>query len=367
MAARGVSALVVALVLVAAPAGAGAATRPPVPSRATVMTYNLYLGADLTPLFGASGTALITAAGTVYGHVIQVDFPDRATEVARLIAEKAPDVVGLQEVALWKTAPATLTALGPVCPDASAFATSVDYLTTLRAKLALTGHPYRAVVVSSNFSGTLPISFTTCASFTDRDVILVRSDVPPWALSVGDTDSGTYEAGMNVPLNDTFIKVPRGWAWADVTVGRKTFRFFDTHLEAYANGVRDAQAAELTEVMAESPHPVVAVGDFNTTPSESSGAYGILAGSGLVDSWPEAMGTAPGYTSGQSDDLDNVPSQISHRIDLIWHSGGRATLRAVRGSGDVVGDAVTDMTTTVPPLWPSDHAGVAMTLHVAQP
>jgi endonuclease/exonuclease/phosphatase family metal-dependent hydrolase len=287
--------------------------------------------------------------------------------VAGLIAEKAPDVIGLQEVALWKQAPATLTALGPVCPGPASFTATVDYLTTLQAKLVAAGHPYRAVVWNSNFNGTLPISLTTCASFTDRDVILVRSDLPASMLSVGDTASGTYEAGMIVPLNGQPLSVPRGWSWADVTVGRKTFRFFDTHLEAYANGVRDAQAQELTEVMAESPHPVVAVGDFNTTPSEQSGAYGVLAGSGLVDSWPEAMGTAPGYTSGQSDDLDNVPSRISHRIDLIWHSAGLGTLRAVKGSGDVVGDAEADMTATDPPLWPSDHAGVALAIHVAQP
>jgi hypothetical protein len=53
----------------------------------TVATYNLYLGADLTPLFAASSPEeLVQRAGQVYANVVKTDFPSRATAIAELLA-----------------------------------------------------------------------------------------------------------------------------------------------------------------------------------------------------------------------------------------------------------------------------------------
>lgn len=35
-------------------------------------------------------------------HVLQVDFPSRADAIAALADEERPDLIGLQEVALWQ-------------------------------------------------------------------------------------------------------------------------------------------------------------------------------------------------------------------------------------------------------------------------
>jgi len=91
------------------------------------MTYNLYLGADLAPLFAAPpGPGPVAAAGQVYNQVVQTDFPARAEVIAREIVEESPAVVGLQEVALWQTAP-----LG----DPAALRPAYDFLEILLAEL----------------------------------------------------------------------------------------------------------------------------------------------------------------------------------------------------------------------------------------
>jgi hypothetical protein len=72
----------------------------------TVATYNLYLGADLTPLFSASSPQeLVQRAGQVYANVVRTDVPSRAEAIAGLLAADPPDVASLQEVSLWETGP----------------------------------------------------------------------------------------------------------------------------------------------------------------------------------------------------------------------------------------------------------------------
>lgn len=57
----------------------------------TVATYDLYLGADLTPLFSApSPQELVARAGRTYAKVVRTDFPPRAEAIARLLAANPP-------------------------------------------------------------------------------------------------------------------------------------------------------------------------------------------------------------------------------------------------------------------------------------
>jgi endonuclease/exonuclease/phosphatase family metal-dependent hydrolase len=318
----------------------------------TVATYNLYLGADLTPLFAASTPEeLVQRAGQVYANVVKTDFPARARAIAELLAEDPPDIAGLQEVALWETGPIG----GPLRP-------SYDFLRLLLAALARHGLAYRPVAVNTNFSGELPISATTAARFTDHDVIIARADLPGSRLKVRHPRSANFAAELVVPtaIPGLSFRVPRGWSSVEVTARGRTVRFANTHLEAFSAAIRNLQAAELAAELAGSRHPVVLVGDLNSTPDDAAGAYGTFAGAGYADAWVVVHGPQGGFTSGQSELLDNFPSLLDHRIDDVLYQPGRVTAAAAAVTGEEPDDR------TSAGLWPSDHAGVVATLRLGR-
>lgn len=342
---RSLLAAVTALVMLLVGATAGAAAAAPAPDRGrpvTVMSYNLYLGANLQPLFGATSETVAGLAQAVWDHVEQVDFRVRARAVARLVDEADPDVVGLQEVALWERG---------ASPDT--LVPAYDFQQILLDALAARGAHYRAVSASRNFaSPAVPLSRGGVARFTDRDVVLVRDGV-----RVGAAADGRYLARVPIP-SPLFggLSIVRGWASVDVTVRGRSFRFVDTHLEAYSATVRTLQAAELAGRLALSPRPVVLVGDLNSRPDDTGGAYGILTRVlGLRDAWATVHGPDGGFTSGQTDDLNLPESRLDHRIDYVL-------TRRPAVAAEVVGEQQADRTPPLPGapygLWPSDHAGV---------
>lgn len=323
--------------------------------RFVVMTQNLYLGANLQPLFGKSGLDLIRTAAATYAHVVQTDFPHRAQAIAEEIAAAQPEVVGLQEVYLFQKG-----------PDPAHLQTTYDFLTILLDALADHGASYRAVAVGTHFSGALPIGIapdgtpTPWASLTDRDAIIVRTDLPEREFSWSNPTAQNFGRTFDVPLGGSTIHISRGWTSVDVRFQGRSYRVAETHLEAFNADVRDDQAAELLSSLQASPLPVILAGDINSLPNDSAGPYGLFAEAGYVDSWVQAMDGDPGFTAGQPDDLNcTLPSTIDHRVDYILHDDAPA-LRAVPRTGDVVGDSPGDCTATDPPLWPSDHAGVVI-------
>jgi endonuclease/exonuclease/phosphatase family metal-dependent hydrolase len=317
-----------------------------------VATYNVYLGADLKPLFAAGSTAeLTTRAGEAYAAMQATDFRERATAIADLLAARGPEVVGLQEVARWEKGP-----LG------GELTVRYDFLELLLDELAARGTPYRAVAANDNFTGRMPVSATEEARFTDRDVIVVRDGLPASRLRTAHVTSSAYDAKVTLPsaVPGLSFEVPRGWSAVDVTVRGETFRFANTHLEAFGSPeVRAAQARELAAALAGSPHPVVLAGDFNSRPTDAAGAYGILAEAGYADAWTAAGGDPDGgWTAGQRGSLRDA-NELSHRIDhVLYGPGGPRALAA-----EVVGDADADRSKPTG-YWPSDHAGVVTELRL---
>lgn len=326
----------------------------------TVASYNVYLGADLTPLFAAQTLPqFIAAAGGVYTQMEYTDFPRRAEAIADQIAEHGPEVVGLQEVALWRKGP-----LG------GALQTTYDFLPVLLAELAERGLAYEAVATNANF-GTpqpVPISATEQASFLDRDVIIARTDLPSAALKVSNPQSGLFAATLTLPSVLGPIAVPRGWSTVDVKVRGTWVRVANTHLEAFGGRFfREPQGRELIAVLDGSPHPVIVLGDLNTCPEDTDpctldSTYEDFRDAGYVDSWAERHGITGGWTSGQSATLDD-PDEITHRIDYVLHRGDG--LRAAEV--EVIGEEEADRTGGTPSLWPSDHAGVVATVELPPP
>lgn len=318
-----------------------------------VATYNVYLGADLQPLFSAGSRAeLVERAGEVYAAMEATDFRERAAAIADLLAESEPGVVALQEVARWEKGPA-----------GGELTVRYDFLRLLLDELAARGTPYRAVAANDNFTGRMPVSAAEEARFTDRDVVVVRDGLPAARLRTSRPAAAAYAARVTLPsrIPGLSFEVPRGWSAADVTVPGGTFRFVSTHLEAFGGpGVRAAQARELAAAFADSPHPVVLAGDFNSRPGDGGGAYGILAGAGYADAWTAAGGDPDGgWTAGQSGSLLEDDA-LSHRIDhVLYRPDG---VRAV--AAEVVGDREADRSAPTG-LWPSDHAGVVTELRLS--
>ena len=148
----------------------------------------------------------------------------------------------------------------------------------------------------------------------------------------------------------------------DVRFKGKRLRFVNTHLEAFSDDSREAQAREL--IARGGPlrgkRQYIVVGDFNSDPNGTespSGAFDVLAGFGLVDTWPRRFG--PGFSCCLEDSgaRDTTADAFDHRIDLIL---AKPKLRAI--SGQVVGDELGDRAPNG--LWPSDHAGVVTKLRL---
>jgi endonuclease/exonuclease/phosphatase family metal-dependent hydrolase len=355
--------LVAAFALVTGPVPASATAPAQAERRFTVMTYNVYLGANLQPLFApvSDPLELILRAKDIFDHLDKVDFNVRAVAIAKQIIENDPDVVALQEVSLWRTVlrstPAEITV-------------KYDFLQILLDQLARQGHPYRTVSVSENFSGRLPISLTTDGLYTDRNAIIVPVDEAISELITSNPMHGVFETSLPVSVGGTPLEVTRGWASTDVTIRGKTYRFFDTHVEAFDGRVRLGQVNELVQIMSESPYAVVLAGDINLYPMdvrpEDATTWDVLTRSGFVDAWVQADCVEPRFTAGQTDDLDNVPSILNNTVDYVLFDADD-DLDAVEGSCDIAGEELDDRTNTVPALWPSDHAAIVVDLHIAKP
>ena len=349
-----------ALGLCALAAGAGATAAPPprpaAPRAVTVLTYNLFLGTDLNPIFQARTVAqLFGAVDAGWTQIRANDFPARARAIARLVARARPDLVGLQEAELYRTQ------VPPDGPFTPATRVAYDYLAILLRALRARGASYRVVVAASNVDAELPAGLPAKLDvrLNDRVAILQRVERRP-RFSVSSPQAGHYAARLTVQTVGGPIVVPRGWASVDVRpLGGRPFRFVTTHLEAFASDVNVAQGGELVHGPAATALPLVLVGDFNS-PADGSGnaTYGNLVGSGLRDAWSERYRGVAGLTCCHADDLRASPPDLRSRIDLVLTRGG---FRAVRGA--VIGEEQADRA-AAGGLWPSDHAGVWMTLRL---
>jgi endonuclease/exonuclease/phosphatase family metal-dependent hydrolase len=377
----GVSAAVMVAGFGVAPGVASGAPRPVSAVTMDVGIYNVYLGADLNPLFGASSLPdLISRASAIYAEVERTDFPQRADAIAELVADDAPDVLGLNEVALWETAPWAFvqTPGGPLPVVTGPYTPTFDFEQILLDALAAEGEPYTVVATNSNFTSAtipiaIPISPTLAARFTDHDLILVRDDALKH-LTVSNVRSFNFSDAslFSVNLLGLNVQVDRGWSTVDLTQRGRTFRFVNTHLEAFGTTPlrdewRNLQAAELVADLETSPHPLVVVGDINARPTlcqdfrqppqfqdQNVVAYGLLEDAGLQEVWPLVYERDPcgpaSWTSGQDDSLLE-PSTLDHRIDVVFVSEEFSALQA-----ETIGEEPDDRTEP-DGFWPSDHAG----------
>jgi endonuclease/exonuclease/phosphatase family metal-dependent hydrolase len=351
-----VCALMLSLVLV--PTAAAEAQRGgQKPVDVTVMTRNIYLGGDIfRPIPARDRAEFERLAGELWAEVQSTDFVGtRAALLAREVRRTKPDLIGLQEVALWRRGPEG------VKDGAATPATQVvyDWLRTFRRRLAARGLRYAVAVKQRETDIEAPIDAGYDVRLTMSDVILVKKRK---GLRVTRRLKSNYDEDIPVPTQAGTLTSTRGWAAVDVRFRGKRFRFVNTHLEAYLDSTREEQAREL--IARGGPlrgkRQYIVVGDFNSDPNGTespSAAFDILSDFGLVDTWPRRFG--PGFSCclNNSNARDTNADGFDHRIDLILT---KPKLRAI--SGQVVGDELRDRAPNG--LWPSDHAGVVMKLRL---
>lgn len=267
------------------------------------MTRNLYLGADLTPAIAApSLEALAAANGQILREVTKNNFPVRAKGLAKEIRSERPDLVGLQEVALWRTAPPSVV---PLVTGPSATTVRYDFLAELMAELSkgFFGPKYEVVVVQQEFDLEAPADENGVPGdgvpvmgipnaeingrLTMRDVILARKGI---AVEWSNPQSGNFSTLLEVPILGQPLPIARGWTSVDARIlGGQKFRFVNTHLEAFHPLIRAAQAAELVAPggPATSTNPVILLGDLNSDDDTVEGAdrlaYETLLAAGFVE------------------------------------------------------------------------------------
>jgi len=325
----------------------------------TVMSRNLYLGTDLTPLFTASNPAQIPfGVAQLWDNVVANDFPTRARAIASEVVATEPQLIGLQEVARYYV-------MAPGQP-----VQVLDYLEVLLGALRAQGLNYRVVANVDNIHLQLPMVTSTGLGAIDyliRDVILARADV-----EVSNAAGANFQAQLPISVGGMPISVPRGWTAVDATRHGTTIRFVNTHMEAFSPLINGAQAQELAAILATENRSIVLVGDINSGPGDPDNrpGYAIFQQAGFSDSWTQANPGDAAFTCCFAEMLSQTDVVPDQRIDVVLFRQPSAGTGVDHVSAATVGGKMGDRIWSADAnalLWPSDHLGVVATLHYRDP
>jgi hypothetical protein len=194
----------------------------------TVMTYNIYQGSELEHALAATNQLqLVIGVAIDFGNVAATNFAERAEAIAAEVAEAQPDLLALQEVALWRTQ-------FPSDPTRLATHIAYDFLQILLDALTAAGLHYAPVVVRNNLDTQAPGLFgfqLMDVRLTDRTAILARTDLSTADLKLSNPQQQYFAANSVLSLLGHPLIVFGGWASVDAKVRGETFRLITTHLD----------------------------------------------------------------------------------------------------------------------------------------
>ena len=371
--------LAVAVPLILGLLAGSAAAKPGKGHVVNTMTRNLYLGADLTPAIAAKSTnEFVDANGQILREVTANNFPLRARGLAQEILKKKPDLVGLQEVALWRTGPPSLEPLiGGSGPTATAV--RYDYLQLLLKRLNSGKKRYRVAVAQNEFDFEAPANENGVPNdgpnglikdaevngrLTMRDVILVRLGS---GVVTSNPRSGNFQNLLVVKISGVEVKVLRGWTAIDAKVrGSRKLRFVNTHLEAFDDStqvpsIRALQAGELVSKggPATTKLPVILLGDLNSDNDTVAGgdrqAYQTLVKAGMRERSTDEPLSCCLKSSLLAEGAGGSITDFDHQVDHVMTRDPKKV--------KLIGSSVTGRK-PVNGFWSSDHAGVFSSLRL---
>jgi endonuclease/exonuclease/phosphatase family metal-dependent hydrolase len=345
------------MLALALPAAGDAKKKKHKPAKLTVMTRNVYLGGDISkPLLAQNLDDFKRINGQLWDTVQKTDFPTRSKALAKEIGRAKPDLVGLQEVAIWRRSPDGQS-------DGMATPSTIvvyDFLKSLQKSLKARGLKYKVGSVKQEADVEGPTDKGYDIRLTMRDVILVKKRK---GLAVKKKGGKNYKSAIELNTVAGPVKVLRGYTYVDAVYNKRKFRFVDTHLESFLEQQRVDQAKELVSKSGPTKvkKPVIVVGDMNSDPNNATGAspvaYDTIRKAGFKDAWITIKGKkAKGYACclKQEDIMDPPPGTFDHRIDHIF------TKPKIKGSKALI--VGTNANERINGLWPSDHGGWAATL-----
>ena len=344
----------------------------------TVMSRNLYVGADILKVFevaanpNAGPLDIPKAVAEIFETIQYTDFQERAQAIADEIERWQPDLIGLQEVSeILEQVPGDYLSGNQKPAEEVVY----DYLSILMEALEERGLCYEVagevtgadveLPMLAGYTGGYPI--LKDVRLIDHDVILARKGV-----EVKTVVAGNFSTNISMPIGGTGINFKRGYIIAEVKVDQRKLRFVNTHLEIgggpgdVLSAVQAAQMHELLTILAGEDKPAVLLGDLNSTPEETpieSLSYGLIVppymqavNSGYIDifSVPKKL---PEPTCCFNETVDDPDASLDTRIDHIFVSD---SLDIKKPKPRTIGDKESDMNPTG--LWPSDHAGVIGTI-----
>jgi endonuclease/exonuclease/phosphatase family metal-dependent hydrolase len=301
----------------------------------TVMTRNLFLGADLIPLATTPpGPGFQQAATNMFAGVQAEDPNGRMKLVADEIAKAKPDLVGLQELSLWRTGPSPASTV------------AFDYLAQIKKELKAKHASYRVVALEQKFNVEGQMSSSSDVRLTLGDAILAKKGV-----KVKNARSGLFKQQFVIPTQAIGnVTTNRSWNSLDATVRGVKFHFVNTHLEAYSPDFRLKQAQELVKGPLRSKLPTILVGDLNSGPTlpkpEDRPPYAAIAKAGFKQARTSAFSCC-------FNDL-KLDTGWDHNVDWILT---KPKLKLVRSF-------ITGKEKTPTGVHPADHGGVVSVLRL---
>lgn len=334
MVARTLAAALLTLLLI--PAAASAAD-------VSVMTRNMYVGANILPLATAApGEEFESAASRILREVDATEPNARMKVMAAEIVRANVDFVNIQEASAWYT--------GPKNDPAKAPWTRWDYLAALKRELRALGRPYYVVTSDRPLDAEGPSDLGVDVRFKTGNAILLRKRRR--GLRVERAVSGRFPTQLRVPtraIGD--VETTRGFAYVDFTVDGERARLINAHPEAFSADVRLSQAKELVAGPLRTSRRVILAGDLNTGPDlpkpEDRAPYAELAKAGLVDR------RTPAFNCCFNDDLRT--GTWDHIVDRIMTRPRLPLVRSFIGSTS---------DTTPSGLLASDHGAVTSFLRL---
>lgn len=383
------------------------------PYQLTVMSRNLYLGADvgvaleLIPDFPA-------AAQFMWDQVRETDFSKRVIKLANEAVREQPDLIGIQEATiwyckknLWSKKVEVFNFLDQYIEETKNQGTpyvlaSYGGVSAFNPGYSISAIPYLTKVTDPNIFPSLFGSNEAACGFTIGDAILVREDRASNIRQVGNTE---YDASYSIV--PTIMTIYRGYTWVDYQVADSIVRVISTHLESIwdEDVIPNSalQAEQLVLDLADSKMPLIVIGDFNADPRDprpigdanpglqpvvsnacpkpsdsKCNAYSVMLEAGFENASPDAM-NAKYFTWGASA-LLNGPDKarvgkavewgnqygFTDRLDYVFTKNVYATV-----STKLIGNTYPDGSS----IWDcgvngtnrcfaSDHAGIVTTLEV---